>query len=264
VPETAVLVRVTLQIKSISSDTHKGRRDYQEDRLFTLTGAEGTLLAIFDGHGGADVAHLASEQLPAIWADEITAEGATPKTALQNSIQKLNILTQHYEPGSTISLVFIPANDDTASVAIMGDSPVIIKDAEGKINISPDHNVRTNYIEAEAAKSRGGFVEGGYLFQSYDGMGLQMARALGDSYLNKVLSRTPEIYGVKINKDSFIIAASDGCFDPGHYDFKKAAQTIVELVERGQEANELVHRAAVDYPTGDNVSCIVARFNEAE
>jgi serine/threonine protein phosphatase PrpC len=96
-------------------------------------------------------------------------------------------------------------------------------------------------------------------------MGLQMARALGDSHLNKVLSRTPELYTVKINKDSFIIAASDGCFDPGHYDFKKAAQTIVELVgDRGQEAKDLVHRAAIDYPTGDNVSCIVARFNETE
>jgi len=254
---------VTLQIKSISSDSHKGRRDYQEDRLFTLTGAEGTLLAVFDGHGGDDVSHLASEQLPAIWADEITEEGATPKTALANSIQKLNILTQHYEPGSTISLVFIPAKGDTVTVAIMGDSPVIIKDADGKINISPDHNVRTNLVEAEAAKARGGFVEQGYLFCTYDGMGLQMARALGDSYLNKVLSRVPEIYEVKINKDSFIIAASDGCFDPGHYDFKAAAQTIVELVgDRGQEAKELVHRAAVDYPTGDNVTAIVVRFDE--
>ncbi len=263
-PETAVLVRVTLQIKSISSDTHKGRRDYQEDRLFTLTGQEGTLLAIFDGHGGDGVSHLASEQLPAIWADEITAEGATPKAALVNSIQKLNVMTQHYEEGSTISLAFIPAKGDTVSCAVMGDSPIIIKDADGKINISPDHNVRTNYVEAEAAKARGGFVDQGYLFQSYDGMGLQMARALGDSHLNKVLSRVPETYEVKINKDSFIIAASDGCFDPGHYDFKKTAQTIVELVERGQEAKDLVHRAAVDYPTGDNVSCIVARFNEAE
>lgn len=253
---------MTLQIKSISSDTHKGRRDYQEDRLFTLTAQEGTLLAVLDGHGGDEVSHLASEQLPVIFADEIGAEGASAHTALTNSIHKLNILTQHYEAGSTISLVFVPAKGDTVTVAIMGDSPVIIKDAEGKINISPDHNVRTNYIEAEAAKTRGGFVEGGYLFQSYDGMGLQMARALGDSHLNKVLSRYPEVYTVKINKDSFIIAASDGCFDPGHYEFKKAAQIIVELVESGQEAKELVHRAAVDYPTGDNVTAIVVRFTD--
>lgn len=255
---------MNLQIKSVSSDSHKGHRSYQEDRLFTLTGEEGTLLAVFDGHGGAECSHLCSEALPGIWADEITADGATPRTALANSIQKLNLQTQHMDPGSTISLVFIPVKSDTVTVAIMGDSPVIIKDANGKTNIAPDHNVRTNHEEAEAAKARGGFVEGGYLFAAYDGMGLQMARALGDAYLNKVLSRIPDIYDVKINKDSFIIAASDGCFDPGHYDFKKAAQTIVELVERGQEAKELVHRAAVDYPTGDNVTAIVVRFDETE
>jgi cell division protein YceG involved in septum cleavage len=54
----------------------------------------------------------------------------------------------------------------------------------------------------------------------------------------------------------------DGCFDPGHYDFKKSAQTIVELVERGATAQDLVKRAAIDYPTGDNVTAIVARFED--
>jgi serine/threonine protein phosphatase PrpC len=256
---------MTLQLQQILSDSHKGHRSYQEDRLFTSTMPEGTLLAVLDGHGGDECSHFASEELPGLFADEIGEEGATPRTALENSIQKLNIMTQHMGPGSTLSLAFVPAKGEVATCAVIGDSPIIIKDADGKINIGPEHNVRTNYIEMEAARARGGFVEGGYLFQSYDGMGLQMARALGDSHLSKVLSRVPDIYEVKLNAESFIIVASDGAFDPGHYDFKKAAQTVVEMVEKGADAKALVHYAAVDYPTGDNVSVILARFvNETE
>jgi serine/threonine protein phosphatase PrpC len=253
---------MTLQLQKIQSDTHKGHRSYQEDRLFTSTMQEGTLLAVLDGHGGDECSHFASEELPGIFADEIGEEDALNHVpdVLKDCIHKLNIMTQHMGPGSTLSLAFIPAKGDVVTCAVIGDSPIIIKDADGKINIGPEHNVRTNYIEMEAARARGGFVEGGYLFQSYDGMGLQMARALGDSHLSKVLSRVPDIYEVKVNAESFVIVASDGAFDPGHYDFKKAAQTVVESVEKGATAADLVKYAAVDYPTGDNVSVILARF----
>lgn len=214
---------------------------------------------VFDGHGGAECSHYASERYPVLFVDEIGEEGATPRSALEKSIQKLNIETQHMEPGSTMSAVFIPANGDVATCAVLGDSPIIIKDADGKINIGPDHNVRTNYVELEAARARGGFVEGGYLFQSYSGMGLQMARALGDSHLNKVLSRLPEIYEVRLNASSFVLVASDGAFDPGHYEFKKAADAVVELIEKGADAKAIVDRA-IKIPTGDNVTAIIARF----
>jgi serine/threonine protein phosphatase PrpC len=208
--ETAVLSRVTLRLTKISSDSHKGRRDYQEDRYFTSTMPEGTLIAVLDGHGGDAVSHLASEELPGLFADEIGEPGAVNHVdeVLRTVIQKINIMTQDQQPGSTLSLVFIPIDKPVVYCAVMGDSPIIIRDKDGKTNISPDHNVRTNYIEAEAAKARGGFVEGGYLFATFDGMGLQMARALGDSHLNAVLSRVPDVYSVEINEDSFIICAS--------------------------------------------------------
>jgi len=76
---------------------------------------------------------------------------------------------------------------------------------------------------------------------------------------NSVLSRQPDIYSVRVNKDSFIIVASDGAFDPGHYDFKKSAEAVVKLVEAGADAQTIVDRA-VKLPTGDNVSAIIARF----
>lgn len=249
-----------------TNGTHKGRRDYQEDRLFIATYEEGTLLAVFDGHGGHEVSELCEIELPGLFADEIGEDGATNHVdeVFRTVIQKLNIMTQSFEAGSTLSLAFIPNDKPVVYCAVMGDSPILIKDKDGKINIAPDHNVRTNKIEAEAAKARGGFISGGYLHQTYDGMGLQMARALGDNYLNKVLSRTPEIYSVEVGPESWVLVASDGCFDPGHYDFAKVAQTTAELIEKGADAKALVHRSAVDYPTGDNVSAILVRFENAD
>jgi serine/threonine protein phosphatase PrpC len=223
---------------------------------------EGFLMAVFDGHGGAQVSHLASERFPVLFVNEITEPGTTPREAFERSIAKLNLETQHFVPGSTLSAVFVPAKGDTATCAVIGDSPIVIKDAEGKTNVGPEHNVRTNKAEAEAAKKRGGFIYGGYLSASYSGPGLQMARALGDSELSKVLSRTPDIYEVKLGKGSFVVVATDGAFDPGHYEFDKAAEAVVELVDKGGDAAAIVDRA-VKIPTGDNVTAIVVRVDEA-
>jgi serine/threonine protein phosphatase PrpC len=250
-----------MYLKPISTATHKGARPYQEDRFCTVSCEHGMLLAVFDGHGGEQVSHLASEELPGIFADEITEPKATPRVALKRAIRKLNAITQTMVPGSTVSLAFVPFKGRFVYCAVMGDSPIIVKDSKGAINISPDHNVRTNMDERRAAEERGGVIVGGYLYASYDGPGLQMARALGDSNLRKVLSRKPDIYSVRVNKGSFIVVATDGAFDPGHYGFEKEADAVVKLVEDGADAQAIVDRA-VAIPTGDNVSCLLARFDE--
>jgi serine/threonine protein phosphatase PrpC len=245
----------------VTSATHKGLRPYQEDHLLTATILEGTLLAVFDGHGGNFVAQLASERLPEIFADEIVKEGATPRSAIESAIQRVNILTQAYDEGSTVSLAFVPSEGSKVVCAVMGDSPIIVRDAAGNHSISPDHNVRTNKAEAEAAVKRGGFIANGYLCQDWNGGGLQMARALGDAYLNRVLSRVPDIYEVEINDQSWILVGTDGLFDPAHYNFKEAAKQVIEEIEKGAEAQALVDRA-VTLQTGDNVTAIVARFRK--
>jgi serine/threonine protein phosphatase PrpC len=220
---------------------------------------EGILLAVFDGHGGHETAHWASEEFPGLFVDAIGEPKATPRKAFEAAILKLAIMTQAEGPGSTLSAVFIPAKGNTVTCAVIGDSPIIIKDSKGKINIGPEHNVRTNEAEAQAVRDRGGFVVDGYAYDNRFGYGLQMARALGDSHLARVLSRKPDIYSVKVNKDSFIIVASDGAFDPGHYGFAKSAEVVVKLLEEGAEAQAIVDNALA-IKTGDNVSALVARF----
>ena len=250
---------MSLKIKSISSATHKGRRPYQEDRFFTLTAEQGTLVAVFDGHGGDECSQRCSEDFPVLFADAISAPKITVRKALERSIHNLAVQTDYFVPGTTLSAVFIPARGNFVTAAVIGDSPIIIKDSDANLQIGPDHNVRTNYDERLAAEARGGFVSDGYLCASFNGPGLQMARALGDAQLRAVLSRTPEIYRVRMDKHGYIIVATDGAFDPGHYDFKKASESVVSLVEAGAEAQAVVDYA-VNVPTGDNVTAIIVRF----
>jgi len=211
------------------------------------------------------------EQVAAAHAMEIVKpdpQHAHPPIVIRNAFAKLAGLTKDFLSGTTASVAYIPWNKaatpwsiDTVWVAVIGDSPVIVKDAAGKVNISPEHNVRTNMAERKAAEGRGGYVHGGYLYdpQDRDGPGLQMGRALGDKSLARVLSREPDIYPVAVGPSSFVLLATDGAFDPGHYNFDEAAGAVVSMLEHGLAAENVVNRA-LSAKTGDNVTAIVARF----
>lgn len=242
-----------------TSATHKGARPYQEDRLFTATYEKGMLLGVFDGHGGHETSHLVSEELPSIFADEIGEPKATPRSALRRTIRRLAEMTKDFLSGTTVSLAYVPYRGRTVTCAVLGDSPIIVRDAAGKVVHSPDHNVRTNPAEEQAVLDRGGFVVGGYAYHNRFGAGLQMARALGDYELRKVLSRKPDIYSVRVGKGSFVAVATDGVLDPSHNSFGEAAGAVVRLLEEGADAQALVDRA-VALPTYDNASAIVLRF----
>jgi serine/threonine protein phosphatase PrpC len=162
--------------------------------------------------------------------------------------------------GSTASLVFIPKDESRVDVAVLGDSPVLVSRPDGSIWVSPEHNIRTNEAEADAAIKRGGFVHSGYLFASYDGDGLQMSRALGDYELDRVLSREPEVFSHVLGKDSWVLVCSDGAVDPGHGAAQANIDTIVRMIEdEDADAQDIVDRALAA-KTGDNVTAILVRL----
>jgi serine/threonine protein phosphatase PrpC len=239
----------------ITSAAGKGSRPYQEDRFNIIEDNTGVLVAVMDGHGGSETSEKISQLVPTLWP---TITGL-PKTRLKRLVRQLEKQTQDHS-GSTFSAIFIPTDSKRVYVAILGDSPVLIKNAKGKINYSPEHNVRSNGYEYEAALSRGAFVSNGYMYQSYDGQGLQMSRALGDIDLAKVLDRTPEIYTESIGPNSWILVASDGLFDPAHQNSSQMDE-IVALINDpllNVGAPKLVQNA-INKPTHDNVTAILIR-----
>jgi serine/threonine protein phosphatase PrpC len=142
--------------------------------------------------------------------------------------------------------------------AVLGDSPILIK-TETLVWSGPDHNVRTNPAEREAAEARGGYCDGAYLFRNMHSQGLQMARALGDSHLRGVISTEPEINEVPIVGSGFILVATDGLFDPAHRKFEESKRQVLALIKDGADAQFLVGDA-IRRQTHDNATAILARF----
>lgn len=243
--------------------TEKGKRPYQEDRHAIITTEHNLIVGVFDGHGGEEVsAFCAANLLPAWHAVESNLACRFDSGKMAAMFDYLNVRTEHIREGSTASIVIIPKNGDQVTVGILGDSPVLVKQDDGRIVASPQHNVRSNPEEVKAAQSRGGVIHNGYLFNgrgSLDSNGLQMSRALGDAWLGTVLSRTPDIYGVTVGKKSFILVGTDGLFDPAHED--DPSEEIAQNIEDGAEAGDLVDRALA-IPTYDNVTAVLVRFTE--
>lgn len=254
---------MSLKLTPISQATAKGRRPYQEDRFFTASLPQGLLFGVFDGHGGEDCAQKASDLFPGIFADSIGEPGQSAEEALYFSFISLVSATLDHEDGSTASVVYIPWSSDRAYVAVLGDSPVIVKRADQSIWHAPEHNVRTNHAEAQAAQERGGVIYGGYLTMSFSGPGLQMSRALGDRFLHKVLNRVPEVSEHVLGAGSFVLACTDGALDPGHEATETEAQNVVALIQSGGDAQAIVDRA-IEIPTRDNVTALLVRIETEE
>lgn len=239
----------------VTSHTDVGARNYQEDRFVVQEFDEGYLLAVMDGHGGDQVVEFIANNLVGVFGE--TTINSSYSGRLQEIFSKLNLDTRSMHSGSTLSLVFLPNNEERAYVAVLGDSPVIIRTGEGEIFVSPEHNARSNLEERAAAEARGAVFDRGYLYTSDMRAGLQMSRALGNSELDSFLSREPEICIVELGEKSFVLVGSDGLFDPGHKDTSVQIERLIAMIENdGADAKTLVEDALAR-DTRDNVTAIV-------
>jgi serine/threonine protein phosphatase PrpC len=252
------------QKNNISAATASGGRSHQEDFYlfdeFSMKGVKnghGQLMAVFDGHNGPETAEKAFKALYGVFGVSLAMHKGDVAAAMKDTASKLSWMTENNEAGSTMSLVYVPDGQRTAHAAVIGDSPVIVLNADNKIIVSPDHNVRSNPAELEKAKEKGASYELGYIMSPLGG-GLQMSRALGDKHLDSILDREPEVYSVPLGRRSMIILGTDGLFDPGHYDTAAQIGRLVILAMNGAGAKELV-QDALDRMTCDNVTAIVWR-----
>lgn len=223
-----------------------GMRNYQEDRFMFSVEDYGWLLAVADGHLGDRTVIFCQEYLTQVFR-------AT--NSLIDTFHILHEQTKNFESGSTLSVVHIPKHASFAHVAILGDSPIIIKTKDGSINISPEHNARTNLSERQYAVLKGAHYADGYIWVENAG-GHQLTRSLGDHAFRSVFNDEPEIYLIELGPESFVIVTSDGVSDPGHENAKKQIERISKMVENGADAKTLVDDALAR-KTMDNATAIV-------
>lgn len=237
-----------MEVKSsVTSVSDQGRRKYQEDRYICVRLSEisryyGRLLAVMDGHRGSDVASYCKSRIEYFFSLD---NPESSKEALKQLVADLNEGTRNSPCGSTFSAVCILESHDKASVAILGDSPVIVIDKNGRVHVSPCHNARTNLEERALAVERGGIYTGGYIYNHEMTHGLQMTRALGDREMGNVISRKPDVYTIEAPR--WICVASDGLVelldDVLNNDKNAAIDKIVEMAKGGANAHDLLEWA---------------------
>lgn len=248
----------TKKADTITYAQEQGPRAYQEDRSFKKqfksSRLNGWILAVMDGHGGSRVAELCAKQIGKLFMPQ---DAANTEKALRHLVVALNSMTEQSQVGSTLSIACIPSNHKNVSIAVLGDSPVIVLDRKGQLHMSPEHNVRSNIEERRVAEKRGGVYEGGYLFTRNGDRGLQMSRALGDAYLENVISHEPDIYTIANPK--WILVASDGLFDPGHSQSYALLREIESYAKNQATANDLM-QWALSRGLQDNATALVWRL----
>lgn len=240
---------------SITCIQEQGPRSYQEDRSFHkhIDGVDytGKLLAVMDGHGGSATAELCANEIGQLFSPR---SAKSVEEDLKGLVSLLNGKTINFLAGTTISIACVLEDHRKVSIAVLGDSPVVVFDDEGNLHVSPEHNVRSNLQERGAAQKRGGVYGSGYIWERDQEYGLQMGRALGDAHLGRIISHEPEIY--TLNNPQWILVASDGLIDPCHEQSEGLFLEIKKYAQKRASAKDLM-QWALSRGLRDNATAIV-------
>lgn len=182
---------------SIDISSHKGTRPSMEDRSLCLATDFGILAAVFDGHGGPDVADYAKEIFEESFFNTLKKNQYDVKKtfgeifdAIQMEVEKVADWSQK---GSTAVICYVDTDTNTAFTATLGDSTADIfrtDETNGELYSIPLSNLR-NWTYPKEAQRAGKALgedtshwvreENGKMlrFPSWAG-GINVSRALGD------------------------------------------------------------------------------------
>lgn len=188
----------------------QGMRPSMEDTHCRCNVQNLNLYAVFDGHGGDQVAKQAAHLLPLMFA----AVPGDVRSRLQAAItavdERLCKETSAHVGSTALAAV---VDHQFVYIANVGDSRGVLLNNDGIRFITRDHKA-DDATEAERIRAKGGHVF--YNQQAHRVMGgLAMTRALGDHAFRSV-GVTAEAETIRIDRlagDDILILATDGLWD---------------------------------------------------
>jgi len=259
----------------------QGWRISMEDASTALLGfeedKEASFFAVFDGHGGAGVAHYAGQNAHfRVIQDEEFAKGNYAQ-ALKNGFLGLDEDLKKNLPLETsgcTAVTLLITSDNRLFCANAGDSRCVLSCAGVAEPLSYDHKP-TNESEMTRIVQAGGFVQFGRVNGN-----LALSRAFGDFDFKRnaelapeqqIVTADPEIKERKITPDDeFVVLACDGIWDV------LSSQQVVDFVRshiaRGftleQTAEKLLDRCLARDPSNgvgcDNMTVIIVGLQQDE
>jgi len=272
----------------------KGNRITQEDNYVCCSVMNGQLVAVLDGHIDSGTSEQVSlilcsifkEEYINIWnkigcRDDLNDEHL--KQILENTFDRLDILTRDNKSGTTVSLIYIyPIGRDDGGArvlkvmaATLGDSPVYIQDKGIEIlmpiHSAVQHKDDINWImkyakEAHDAKDYshpfyGVEIDDGYVYinaYSHDHIrGLAVTRALGNRDFFTVLQKTPDVALFVVSTKANILIASDGVLTNLEKNIKTNMKKLLMIAQ--EDGAEQMFKML---PNFDNVTCIYIQMSE--
>lgn len=237
----------------------------------------GRFVAVFDGHGGAEVSTILQERLYDLYADELVRKhweqqnefGARRKevpsesshiAALQRGLEQveeavLKLDDLVYQGSTAVCVILHVANDGRRTLlsANIGDSRATLCRGGRAVDLTRDHKP-SDEREMERIRAMGEEVEWDPYGQVYRVRDLSLSRAVGDRFAKPVVTSEAEImtFPVADSEDEFVVLASDGLWDV------MTSQEVVDYIR------EIMHTKTEAYTQHDkrrNMAKIVA--NEA-
>jgi serine/threonine protein phosphatase PrpC len=219
-------------------------------------GRDGWALGVFDGHAGAGTADIASRIFEYAFRRSVEVND-TDVGAVQMTIRLLVRFLADRDEGSSASVVWIDEIAGRTTIGALGDSPVVMRGADGRSVIGPLHNVFLNPEDRDRAIERGAVYMGGYLVDPKSFEGVNLTRTIGDAALT-FLGREPETMSVELGPQSYVVIGTDGLFTPAVSEPDELIARIETLVDRDADAQAIVDDAIAS-GSEDNVTAVLWR-----
>lgn len=254
----------------IQSFEAQGLREYMEDRsLEFCVNRDIQGIAVFDGHGGDQVAQflkeiiesssqmLIEEYFPS-WSSASSARNQVVVLSrylvelcqrLDDQVESWARKTRTQHEGSTAVIALVTLN--SIVMANIGDSRGLVVDLNrGLLWETRDHKPYHSE-EKRRIQELGGFVRLGRV----SGI-LAVSRSFGDLYLKPFVTAQPDLYAHFFkDKDSIVVLlATDGLWDV--FQSKAISQSIQQFGNRTNFASSLIH-AALKKGSTDNISVVM-------
>lgn len=236
----------------------KGGRSYMEDEYLVNEDNASLLLAVFDGHGGADVSqYMKKHFLEILEGCKTSKNDAHSEKAEEIKITLAKIDEQilsgphahrFHEQGSTSCMVYLEKTKSdgscdaamTLTASNVGDSRAVLARGMYAVELTEDHKPELPE-EKQRVEGFGGYVS---WHGSRDKSGnpiptkgvyrvngnLALSRSMGDRYMRPFVSSEPDFKHVELTPDDeFIIVATDGIWDV--FSSQECVDTIKKVIK---------------------------------
>ncbi|VDO62762.1 unnamed protein product [Haemonchus placei] len=254
----------------ISCESEKGRRPKQEDRMLAMPtlalvfpDSDVALMAVFDGHGGAECAayccaHLPAEFVRALNANPTSLE-ASMKQAFERLDTRLSARCEHERWRSGTTAVAAAIDAKSMVIAWVGDSAAYVLSSDNDLRKITNAHVPTNEEEARRVEQDGGqllYIQGELRVNGV----LNLTRALGDIGGRPMISPKADITVMERDSSQYLLLLTcDGISEL--FNNSEVLDMVKSFVAKNSSKefynlSDHLCRAAIAGGSIDNITCV--------